>query len=351
MYQIWDPSVDMPRVCELKKIGAERVTVKPFTPEKDGYIFLHGVALAQFKGRMYCAWAHNKVWENSDEEEVNFAVSDDGGRTWSDVIRGNMNPADGAAVSHGAFLLHEEKLYFFAPQFKGQLGAEMLRMCVYCLDEETGDFRCLGTALNDRFWPMCEPVRMENGNYIMSGIYVGKDFRCPTNAAAVAISRGDDVLHWDMVKVEKEDGVQVWGECTVTVDGGNCQMYCRDRSGKRVALYAESNDFGRTWSKMDFTNLPMIDSKPYAGALSDGRRYLICSCASDIRARDPLTVAVADKGEALFSRIYTVDEGKTLSYPYAVEIDKKLYIAYSSTTEGYNRNSAELLIVDIEDLK
>jgi hypothetical protein len=151
MYQIWDPSVDMPRVCELKKIGAERVTVKPFTPEKDGYIFLHGVALAQFKGRMYCAWAHNKVWENSDEEEVNFAVSDDGGRTWSDVIRGNMNPADGAAVSHGAFLLHEEKLYFFAPQFKGQLGAERLRMCVYCLDEETGDSRCLGTALNDRF--------------------------------------------------------------------------------------------------------------------------------------------------------------------------------------------------------
>ena len=62
-------------------------------------------------------------------------------------------------------------------------------------------------------------------------------------------------------------------------------------------------------------------------------------------------IAVAEKGEACFSRIYTVDEGKTLSYPYAVEIDKKLYIAYSSTTEGYNRNSAELLIVDIEDLK
>ena len=33
------------------------------------------------------------------------------------------------------------------------------------------------------------------------------------------------------------------------------------------------------------------------------------------------------------------------------ESDKKLYVAYSSTTEGYNRNSAELAIIDIEDLK
>ena len=350
MYQIWNESVDMPRGCELKTVKSERVTIKPFEPQADGYIFLHGVALARFKGRMYCSWAHNKLRENADGEEVNFAFSDDGGKTWSDFVKGNMAPTDGIAVSHGVFLVHKEQLYFFAPQFKGQMGAQMLKMGVYRLNEETGAFAYLGVALDDRFWPMCEPVLMENGNYLMSGIYVGKDFRCPTNAAAVAISRGEDILHWDIVKVEKKENVRVWGECTVVVNGSRCGMYCRDRSGKRVALYSESEDFGQTWSVMDFSNLPMIDSKPYAGTLSDGRRYLICSVAKDIGARDPLTIALADKGEERFNQIYCIDKGKTLSYPYAVEIDKKLYVAYSSTTEDFNRNSAELAIIDIEDM-
>ena len=46
-----------------------------------------------------------------DDEEVNYAVSDDGGKTWSDCIKGNMNPENGAAVSHGVFLIHKEELY------------------------------------------------------------------------------------------------------------------------------------------------------------------------------------------------------------------------------------------------
>lgn len=351
MYNVWKNEMTLPEVSELKKVRAERTIIKPFEPEKDGYVFLHGVALAEFKGRMYCAWAHNKIQENSDDEEVNYAVSDDNGKTWSECIKGNMNPEDGVAVSHGAFLIHEEKLYFFAPQFKGQLGVEMMNMSVYVFDEANEKFRYINVAMNERFWPMCEPVLMENGNYIMPGIYVASDYMSSDNAAAVAISRGSDILHWDMVKIERTEDVRVWGECCITANGSHIKMYCREHSRKLKALYSESLDFGNTWSKMDLSDLPMIDSKPYAGTLSTGQHYLICSCAKDISGRNPLTIALTEKGEDKFSKILIIDEGKTLSYPYAIESNNKLYVAYSSSTEGYNRNSAELAIIDIKDFK
>ncbi len=351
MYSVWKKGVALPEVSALKKVHAERITIKPFEPEKDGYIFLHGVALAKFKGRMYCAWAHNKVRENSEDEEVNYAVSDDDGKTWSECINGNMNPEKGTAVSHGAFLVFGEKLYFFAPQFKRHLGAKMLKMSVYVFDEANEKFRYVDVAMNERFWPTCEPVLLENGNYIMPGMYVASDYRSADNTAAVAISRGSDILHWDMVKLKRAEDVRVWGECTVTVDGSHCKMYCREHSRKLTALYSESFDFGNTWSELALSDLPMIDSKPYAGTLSTGQRYLICSCAKDIKKRDPLTIALTEKGEDTFSKILIIDSGKTLSYPYAIESNGKLYVAYSSTTEGYNRNSAELAIMDIEELK
>lgn len=351
MYGVWKSGEAVPTVKELERVKAYITTIKPFEPEADGYVFLHGVAIAKFKGRLYCSWAHNKVRENSADEEVNYAVSDDNGRTWSECIKGNLLPDFDGAVSHGVFLVYDERLYFFAPRYKGHMGKEMMQTCAFVFDEQSECFAFAGVVLDDRFWPMCEPVLMEDGNYIMPGIYVGSGYRAPDNAAAVAISNGGDVLHWRMVKVPFSDNIKVWGECTIVVDGSNVKMYCREHSGKRIALFSESFDFGNTWTVMDATDLPMIDSKPYAGTLSDGRRYLICSCASDIKLRDPLTVAIARKGEDTFSKIYTIDSGKTLSYPYAIEIDKRLYVAYSSTTEGHNRNSAMLAVIDIEDLK
>ncbi|MBQ2614837.1 MAG: exo-alpha-sialidase [Clostridia bacterium] len=351
MYQVWNEKAYLPQISELKRLEVGGTTIKPFEPEKDGYVFMHGVALVKFKGRMYCAWAHNRVEENSDDEEVNYAVSDDDGKTWSKCIQGNFNPEDGVAVSHGAFLVHDEKLYFFAPQFKGQLGAEMMKSCAYVFDESVEKFVYAGVCLEDRFWPMCEPVLMENGNYIMPGIYVASDYMSPDNAAAVAISRGSDVLHWDMVKIGRAEDVRVWGECTVVVDGSFCKLYCREHSVKNKALYAESLDFGKTWSEMNLSNLPMIGSKPYAGTLSKGQNYLICSCAADIHERDILTIAVTKKGEDKFSKIYCIDEGAYVSYPYAIELDGKLYVAYSWSLEGLNRNKAKLAVIDIKELE
>lgn len=241
MHNLWDKNADMPLAADIKALKSKIVTIKPFEPERDGYVFLHGVALAAFKNKLYCSWAHNKVRENSDDEEVNFAVSDDGGNTWSGLIKGDFksDPSLGA-VSHGAFLVHDNALYFFAPRFLGQLGAKMMQTHAYVLDEAMGNFRHLGVVLNHRFWPMCRPILMENGNYIMAGIYVGKNYVSDDNTAAVAISHGNDILSWDIVKLEKENGVKVWGECTVTVRGNVCNMYCRSIRAKGSRFSAKA---------------------------------------------------------------------------------------------------------------
>jgi hypothetical protein len=112
------------------------------------------------------------------------------------------------------------------------------------------------------------------------------------------------------------------------------------------------------------SNLPMAASKPYAGLLSTGQRYLICTTTADSgNRRSPLTIALSRPGEKLFSRIWrirnAVHDGPgeshpncRLSYPYAAEHEGKLYVIYSNDgARGGNRNSAELAIIPTEALQ
>lgn len=122
------------------------------------------------------------------------------------------------------------------------------------------------------------------------------------------------------------------------------------------------------------SDLPMATSKPYAGTLSTGQRYLICSTSADGGARrSPLTIAVSKPGESKFSKVFVVrhaeflegpgesHERASLSYPYAIEHEGHLYIGYSNSgdkstrvgegRELWNNNSAELAVILIEKLK
>jgi hypothetical protein len=108
----------------------------------------------------------------------------------------------------------------------------------------------------------------------------------------------------------------------------------------------------------------MAGSKPYAGVLSTGQRYLVCTTTADSgNRRSPLTIAVSRPGEAVFSGIYRIRDavhdgpGESgpecrLSYPYAVEQNGKLYVIYSNCGgRGGNRNSAELAIIPLDALR
>ncbi|QDU64467.1 hypothetical protein Pan216_53570 [Planctomycetes bacterium Pan216] len=357
---LWDATKPVPRSKDLDDIeGMGLHVIKPHEKNVDGYDWLHGIALAFHDGRLVSSFGHNPGRENTASEVANGRASSDGGKTWGPLFPIADGPEPQIGVSHGVFLEHGGKLWAYLGAFTNQYVDTHTR--AYVLDDETGKWEPKGVVVEGGFWPTQEPLRMDNGNWIMAGMSVSNPPGHQYTPPAVAISRGDDPLAWDLVILPTPQK-QVWGEATVVVDGP--KVTCISRYGKPIALVSESRDYGRTWSAVRESNLPMAASKPYAGTLSTGQRYLIGTTTADAKnRRSPLTIAVSRPGEESFSKIFrirdAVHEGpgeshpkSKLSYPYAVERDGKLYVAFSNSgPRGGNRNSGELAVIPIESLK
>lgn len=98
--------------------------------------------------------------------------------------------------------------------------------------------------------------------------------------------------------------------------------------------------------------------------MSDGRIYMVFneSIPEHPHNRDRMLLGIGSRGGFTLSKLYVVDEGCfdnqskrrcSLSYPYAKEIDGKLYITYSyesMPTTGRNHNDAMLAVIDIKEL-
>lgn len=368
---LWDSSVPIPRSADLQPLAGLRFSViKPYEFQKDGYRFLHGVALAWHKGRLFASFANNKGLENTDREEARFRVSDDQGRTWTDVATLDRGREPGASVSHGVFLARGDQLWAFHGAFTGFLGD--VRTNAYLWNEARGTWESQGTVIGDKFWPCQEPIKMDDGNWIMSGFRAHVTGEENTEPAAVAISHGDDLLHWDVIPIRAAPSQNLWGESSVFVSGK--QVVNISRYGAEAkALVAVSKDFGRTWTPSRPSNLPMSTSKPYAGTLSTGQHFLVGTTTADSRKRrSPLTIAVTRPGQNVFSKIFLIRHAElpggpgeshknaALSYPYAIEHAGFLYVGYSnnggnvgrvgSGREVANNNSAELAVIPLDAL-
>ena len=363
-----DDRVQLGKAIELPMIdGVEFRVIKPYEFAKDGYRFLHGVALAWHNGILYASFGHNKGGENTDTEEARFCISKDGGRTWSEIATIDTGTEPGIGVSHGVFLSHKEQLWAFHGAYTGTM--QNVHTRAYLLDETTGTWSFKGKVLEGGFWALGEPQRLDDGNWIMSGFCVGEG-----NPAAVAISRGNDFMKWDLVVIPlASDLGEVWGESAVIVDGRrvtNIARWGRDSQ----ALVSVSEDYGRTWTASQPSNLPMATSKPCAGKLSTGQRFLICSTSADSgKRRSPLTIALSKPGEVWFSKVFVIRHAEfpdgpgeshrntALAYPCAIEHNGKLYVGYSNSGGGigrvgegrelWNNNSAEMCVIPIESLK
>jgi hypothetical protein len=364
---LWDDTIAVPKAADLPVLeGVEFHVIKPYEFHQDGYRFLHGVALAWHKGRLYASFGHNKGGENTDTEQARFRISEDDGRTWSDIRTIDAGKEPGIGVSHGVFLSHEGRLWSFHGAYSSIM--ENVHTRAYTLDESTGVWQPCGTVVENGFWPMTEPVKMDDGNWMMPGIRVGDG-----NPAAVAISDGDNLTKWDLVVVPRAGGLgSMWGESSVIVDGA-CVVNISRYGEKAQALAAMSRDYGRTWMPMIESDLPMVTSKPCAGTLSTGQRYLIATTTADTgKRRAPLTIAISRPGEQRFSQVFVIRHAEfpqgpgeshrnaSLAYPYAIEHDGKLYVGYSNNggnvgrtgkgRELWNNNSAELAIIPLKAL-
>lgn len=231
----------------------------------------------------------------------------------------------------------------------------------YLLNETSGRWEPHGVVIGNGFWPMQEPQPMDDGNWIMAGFRVASGFGQAGNLPAVAISKGDDFTKWDLVVIAAAPnlGSNLWGESTVIVESErilNIARYGR----KAIALLSVSEDHGRSWTPAAPSNLPMATSKPYAGTLSTGQPYLVCTTTADTGgARSPLTIVVGRPGESVFSKVFLIrtsvfegtpgvsDPKADFSYPYAVEHEGKLYIGYTHKSHAAN----ELAVIPINQLR
>jgi len=181
---------------------------------------------------------------------------------------------------------------------------------------------------------------MANGSYIMGGLVV--DDAWPNAKAAVAVSDGDNVLHWKPVVIPTGSGLgKYWGETALIVEPERITALVR-YGDKPIALTSSSTDHGQTWTTLEDTNLPNANSKLYAGILSTDQWYVILN----LENRNTLAIAVGNPGEQGFSRMWAIRTGASheprwpgrgkhpqWSYPYAIERDGKLYVGYAVSKE------------------
>jgi hypothetical protein len=301
---LWDDAQEVPKAAELPLVqGAEFHVLKQKRPDDDGCRWTLGVGLAWHKGKLYASYGFNKGSENTPTEEAHVRVSRDGGKTWDkpvvvDAGEGNLG------VSHGVFLSHGGRLWAFMGAFYDNRQRTHTR--AYRLNETSGQWEPHGVVIDRGFWPMQEPQQMADGNWIMAGFRVASGFGQAGNLPAVAISKGNDFTKWDLVVIPAAPnlGSNLWGESTVIVESKRILNIAR-YGKKAIALLSVSEDHGRSWTPAAPSNLPMATSKPYAGTLSTGQPYLVCTTTADTGgARSPLTIAVGKPGESVFSKVF-----------------------------------------------
>ncbi len=358
---LWDAKRTLPKASKLPQVqGAEFHVIKKQAPDNDQCRFTLGVGLAWHKGRLYASYGFNRGEENTPTEEAHVKVSDDGGKTWGSALVMDAGEGD-LAVSHGVFLSQGGRLWAFMGAYYDHAEKyHRVHTRAYLLNEATGRWEKRGVIIEDGFWPMQEPLKMANGNWIMAGLHLSP-FAKGANLPTVAISRGDDFTKWDplVIPAANRVGNNVWGESTVIVEGKRITNI--SRYGKRAqALLSVSDDYGRTWTPSAPSNLPMATSKPYAGTLSTGQRYLVCTTTADTGGkRSPLTIAISKPGEMLFSKVFLIrtsvfkatpgisDPKADFSYPYAVEHEGRLYIGYTHKSHMAN----ELAVIPVRRLQ
>lgn len=362
---LWDERQALPKAAELPQVqGAEFHVIKERAPDSDQCRFTLGVGLAWHKGRLYASYGFNRGEENTPTEEAHVKVSDDGGKTWGPAQVMDAGEGD-LAVSHGVFLSQGGRLWAFMGAFYAHEKLyHRVHARAYLLDESTAAWKPLGAVVEGGFWPMQEPQKMADGNWIMAGFRIASQFGEAGNLPAVAISKGDDFTKWDLVVLPSAPGLgNIWGESTVIVEDKhilNIARFGGNDGAKAVALLSVSEDFGRTWTPTAPSNLPMATSKPYAGTLSTGQRFLVCTTTADTGGkRSPLTIAVSKPGESLFSQVFLIrhsvsektpgisDPKADFSYPYAVEHEGKLYIGYTHKSHMAN----ELAVIPVSSLQ
>jgi predicted neuraminidase len=119
---------------------------------------------------------------------------------------------------------------------------------------------------------------------------------------------------------------------------GELQILCRTRIGNIAESW--SKDQGRSWSKMELTQIPNPDSGIDGVVLRDGRALLVYNNSKT--ARSPLNVALSSDGKNWQKHLVLEDEVGEYSYPAVIQTsDGIVHIAYT-----WNRSRIKRVVID-----
>jgi predicted neuraminidase len=105
------------------------------------------------------------------------------------------------------------------------------------------------------------------------------------------------------------------------------QILCRNGRGNRI-LTAHCDDAGKTWTKLEPTELPNPNSGIDAVTLADGRHLLVYNHTT--RGRSPLNVAVSSDGKAWQAALALETEPGEYSYPAVIQTsDGLVHVTYT----------------------
>lgn len=326
--------------------------------EEDGYRFSLGASIIHFQGVWIAAYLQSALKENDDRSRFVCKYSFDHCESWS-VAHVIADTEGEYGRSHGVLYRDGDTLYAFCPRarFNGtdRFAEHNFSMEAYVFSPSDLTWSPCGVALDDGFWPLCEPMRLQNGDVLIAGL------ECKgTHQPAVAIAKGSDLAHFEMIQLPNPDGLRTWGETTVLDCGEKLVALVRSHPTAGLVLVSRSRDFGRSWSPLAYTGQLATDSKLYAGHLSDGRRYLVCNIgASDLlpsdRSRRTMAILIGEGSDPTrFERAYLIRHGfdapakyfkSQWAYPYAVEEDGFLYVIYTK-----HKEETELAIIPLDVL-
>lgn len=338
---LWAPEAPWPHLESL-----------PLPPESShrlihradaAYQFLHESIITSHGGKIVIAWNNSPGAESEPGTVVRWLESDE------DFLQPTAPAVLAPPLEHPTTIWESCQLLSTRGElwaFVGQVHTQPRRpaesggrMVIFRLDESARHWIEQGTV--DGFHPLNPPRRTAAGHWIIGGQFNLVQPR-------VALSRGDDLRHWEVVEIPSAPTDRInYAETALIAQGETLTAFVRSETP--AVFTAASRDHGRTWSPLRRSNLPMSSAKLGAGVLSTGQRFLAFNLRPDnpgASERDALAVAVSAPGETLFRKLVLVRLGRSptpcttgyakepqWSYPSVFENAGRVHVTYSVTKE------------------
>lgn len=318
------------------------------------YCFLHEAAIIEYKGVLFASWYNNEKVEQHGRCPIRGRRSFDGGKTWSDIEVIADDPDAKILYCPPVYGICDGKLYMFVNEMISADFMHALDLFVY--NEEKDKFEML--------WSRPIPFKLNtnvytlpNGKLMLPGRIAEMD-SFPNTPAVLISDSGKIDAEWRLVKIA-ENGTLPNGndlehpELTAIVTDEKVFMFSRNTNICCVPLVYISEDNCETW-KLYTHDIPLGDSKIYAGTLANGEHYIIGNLMPD---RTKLAIFFSEKNSMVFNRGFLLQDGKSYkdyngkqwSYPMAWESNGKLFVIYSATIDLFEQESrgAVISVIDL----